>query len=309
MGKVLQIAPIAPPDLQAELEARFDVHRYWEAGLPANPATVTAVASRGDVGCSGEIIAALPNLSLIAVYGVGFDAIDLAACRARKVAVTTTPGVLTDAVAELAVALTLAAARRVTEGDRFVRAGRWRDGEFGLGFSLAGTTIGIFGYGRIGRRAATLFRAFDAKILYCDLAPVAGEEAAFRPTPLALARDCRVLVVTAAGGAATEGLVGREVMVSLGSTGVLVNVARGSVVDEVALCQMLASGTLGAAAVDVFMDEPSVPEALIRSDRVVLTPHIASGAIQTREAMARLVIDNLHAHATGAPLKTPLRLP
>ena len=313
MTDLLLMTPFAPPELTAELERRFATHHFWEMGEagaipPAVAARISAIATTGSIGASAALMAALPKLKMIAVNGVGFDAIDLEVARARGIAITTTPDVLTDAVADMAVSLALAASRRIVEGDRFVREGKWLAGRLGLGWSLRGQTAGILGYGRIGRRIAEILEAFEMTVLYCDLAPAPGREAAFRPTAEALARDCRVLIVAAAGGAGTRELVDCAVLRALGPSGLLVNVARGSVVKEPDLIAALEAGELGAAALDVFADEPKVPPALTARDNVIATPHIASATLEARLAMGRLVIDNLAAFFEGRPLVTPLAL-
>ena len=311
MTDLLLMTPLAPPELMEEVEGRFAAHRFWEMGEigaipPEVAARVSAIATTGSIGASAALMAALPNLKMIAVNGVGFDAIDLEVARARGIAISTTPDVLTDAVADMAVSLALAASRRIAEGDRFVRAGKWQAGRLGLGWSLRGQTAGLLGYGRIGRRIAEILGAFEMTVLYCDLAPVPGQDAAFRPTAEALARDCRVLIVAAAGGEGTRDLVDRGVLRALGPEGLLVNVARGSVVKEPDLVAALEAGEIGGAALDVFAAEPTVPPALTARDNVVVTPHIASATLEARRAMGRLVIDNLAAFFEARPLVTPL---
>ncbi len=310
MEDVLLLAPLAPQTVMTEMEARFRLHRLWEAEDPADlvrqAAEVTALATRGDLGADRTLIDALPNLEVIAVYGVGSDAVDLERCRERGIAVTTTPGVLTDAVAEMALGLSIGLLRRIVEGDRFLRAGSWHHGNLALGLGLKGSKVGILGFGRIGQRCAGLFEAFGAEVLYSDLNPISGREASFRATPEALAAEVTLLVVTVSGGPATAGLVDRRVLKALGPDGYLVNVARGSVVQEADLVAALQADEIGAAALDVFADEPNVPQALIDDQRLVLTPHIASGDLTTREEMGRLVIENLAAHFAGKPLLTPL---
>ena len=313
MDDLLLMTPLAPPEITEEIERRFQTHRYWEWGyvgsIPSDVAgRVSAVATTGSIGASAALIDALPNLKLIAVNGVGFDAIDLDQARSRGIAITTTPGVLTDAVADMAVSLTLAASRRIAECDRFVRGGQWLKGKPSLGWSLRGKTVGILGLGRIGRRIAQILAAFEVKLLYTDLAPVAGHEAAFRASPEDLARACRVLIVAAAGGAGTEGLVDRGVLRALGADGLLVNVTRGSIVNEADLIGALEAGELGGAALDVFADEPNVPPGLARREDVIVTPHIASATLEARKAMGRMVIDNLAAFYEGRPLPSELKV-
>ncbi len=303
---VLLLGTLQPPDIQAELERRFAPH--WEPdGVPDDIKTrITVVVTRGDLGLPGDLMATLPALKLVAVYGVGVDAVDLVQAHRRGIAVTNTPDVLTDAVAELALGLMLATARRIAEGDRYVRAGSWSRTPFGLSGTVIRRTVGILGYGRIGQRIGAMVRALGMPVLYGRSTPVPGEEAGFRADPVALARECDVLVVTASGGARSHHIVDQAVLQALGPTGLLVNVARGSVVDEAALTAAIEAGTIAGAGLDVFADEPLVPNALRTSDRVVLTPHIGSATTETRTAMGRLVIDNVAAFLDGRPLLTPL---
>ncbi|MTI16025.1 2-hydroxyacid dehydrogenase [Rhodobacteraceae bacterium RKSG542] len=312
MSDILQLSPYAPDELNRELEAVAKVHRWWELGKPESipadiAASITAVATKGDLGLNSALMASLPNLKLISVYGVGFDAIDLEQARTRGIKITTTPGVLTDAVADMAVSLALTASRRIAEGDRFIRDGKWLEGKLGTSFSIRGKNIGIFGYGRIGRRIADILRAFDANILYTDLAPAAGEEENFRANALELAKDSRILIVAAAGGKSTEGLINKDVLEALGPDGLLINVARGSVINEGDLVTALEERKLGHAALDVFMGEPKIKQALIDSLHTTLTPHIASATVETRINMGRNVIANIQAHLAGEELISELK--
>ncbi|MEF9605800.1 NAD(P)-dependent oxidoreductase, partial [Paracoccus sp. PXZ] len=224
----------------------------------------------------------------------------------RGIAVTTTPDVLSLAVAEMALGLALAAGRRIAEGDRFVRAGGWSSGgKLGLGLSVLERRAGILGYGRIGRRLADLLRGMGMEVLYTARHERPDSPDGFRPDALALARDCALLFVTAAGGEDTRGLVDAEVLAALGSDGILVNVARGPVVDAGALAAALDAGAIAGAGLDVFDDEPNVPQALLDAPNCVLTPHIGSATAEARRAMAQLVLDNIAAHFAGRPLPTP----
>ena len=300
------------PGTTARLEQDYVLHRLWEGGdrdrLIAGVAPrVRAAVTNGIVGMKGDLIAALPALEIIGVFGVGVDAVDLATARARGVRVTNTPDVLTEGVAELALGLLLAVARRIPFNDRFVRAGRWpKEGDPALASSLAGRRLGIVGLGRIGRRVALLAEAVGMEIRYGG--PRRKDDVAWRyyDDLVALAREVDVLMLTCKGGAETAGLIGREVLEALGPEGWLINVARGSVVDEPALVEALVGGRLGAAGLDVFASEPRVPEALLGLDNVVLQPHQGSASEETRAAMGRLVLDNLEAHFAGQPLLTPV---
>ena len=222
------------------------------------------------------------------------------------VAVTVTPDVLSLSVAEMALGLALASGRRIAEGDRFLRAGAWSGGgKLGLGLSLLERRAGILGYGRIGRRLADLLRGMGMQVLYTARSEKPDAPDGFRPDAQALARDCELLFVTASGGAATRGLVDADVLAALGPEGIVVNVARGPLVDAEALAQALVAGIIAGAGLDVFDDEPDVPQALLDAPNCVLTPHIGSATVEARRAMAQLVLDNIAAHVAGRPLPTP----
>jgi len=260
---------------------------------------VTALIVSGD-RVDDEVLELLPSLRLVANYGVGYDSVDVEACRARGVAVTNTPGVLDAATADLAFALVLATRRRLVEGDALVRAGRWgtswSEGPF-LGRDLAGSTLGIVGLGRIGSAVARRAEAFDMRILFHRRSGgIALDE---------LLRQSDVVSLHVPLTAETAGLISRERLALLRDGSTLVNTARGAVVDEDALVDELASGRIGAG-LDVFVHEPRVPERLLGLPNVVLTPHIGSATVETRAAMTRLVVDNVLALQSGEPLLTPV---
>jgi lactate dehydrogenase-like 2-hydroxyacid dehydrogenase len=308
--EILQIAPMMPR-VEAALGEAYAVHRYWSAPDPAallaavGPG-IRAVATDGHSGIAPPILAALPALEVIASYGVGYDAIDVEACRARGVRVANTPDVLNDAVAELAVGLMIALCRRIPQADAFVRAGSWPDAKFGLTGELTGAHAGILGLGRIGKEIAVRLQACRMRISYHGRAEQPYQPYQYYPDLVAMARDVDWLIVIAPGSAATQGIVSRQVLEALGPSGALVNVARGSLVDEPALVELLADGRLGGAALDVFVDEPTVPEALLAMPNVVLSPHQGSATAKTRAAMGDLVVRNLAAHFAGRPLLTPV---
>jgi hydroxypyruvate reductase len=309
--EVLELIDVHP-GTTARLEEAYRLHRLWPAGDPDRLVAevapqVRAAVTNGIVGMKGDLIEALPALEIIGVFGVGVDAVDLATARARGVRVTNTPDVLTEGVAELAIALLLAVARRIPFNDRYVRAGRWpNEGDPALASSLAGRRLGIVGLGRIGRRVAALAEAFGMEICYGG--PHRKDDVAWRYyddlVELARAADC--LMLTCKGGSDTAGLIGRDVIEAVGRDGWLINVSRGSVVDEPALVDALVGGRLGAAGLDVFASEPQVPHALLGLDNVVLQPHQGSASEETRAAMGRLMLDNLEAHFAGRPLPTPV---
>jgi lactate dehydrogenase-like 2-hydroxyacid dehydrogenase len=303
--QVLQLCPLLP-ELEQSLAERFAVHRWFEADAPdalldAHATEIRAVITGGHVGLPDELPARLPALEIVAINGVGFDKVDLEAARARGFRVTNTPDVLTDDVADLAIGLVIALLRRIPAADRHVRAGRWPEAEVPLGLKVSAQRFGILGLGRIGKAIARRLDGFGVSIAYTDLA-AQDVPYAFHPTPTALADVVDVLIVAAAAG--TRPLIDRTVLYALGPTGILVNVARGSLVDEAVLVAALQEGRLGGAALDVFAAEPRVPEVLWEMPNVVLTPHIASATIDTRRAMAELVLTNLDAHFGGRPLLT-----
>ena len=269
-------------------------------------AGITAVASSNSGGIDGATMARLPKLRTIAHFGVGYDTVDVDAARARKIAVTNTPDVLTDEVADLAIALLLAAVRKVPQGDRYVREGKWLKGSMALTESVQGKTLGIIGMGRIGRAIARRAEAFNLRIVYQGPNKKADVPWPYFKDPAELAKESDLVIAACPGGEATRGLVSRAVIEAIGPKGTFVNIARGSVVDEPALIEALQSGKLGFAGLDVFVDEPRVPEAFFSMENVVLQPHVASATHQTRKAMGQLVIDNLAAHFAGKPLVTPI---
>ena len=304
-------APLKPQPIMDALERDYTLWPLWEmedvaVGLAAVADRVRGIVTNGQNGASAELIDALPKLEIISSYGVGVDAIDRARAQARGVIVTNTPDVLNDDVADLTIALMLATARRVCEGDRYVRNGQWRKGPLGLGHRVSGKRLGILGLGRIGQAIAKRAAGFDMAICYHQRQRNSNVPYRYYDDLVTLARDSDVLVVIVPGGSATRHLVDRPVLDALGPAGVLINVARGSVVDETALVEALADGRLGGAGLDVFESEPTVPEALFRMDNVTLQPHMGSATVETRTAMGRLVIDNLRAHFAGEPLLTPV---
>lgn len=301
------------PEVSAELERRFVCHHLAQVAPQERQAYIARVApgvrgvfTSGTVGIDAQLAAQLPQLEIVAVHGVGVDAVDFAALTPRGIPVTNTPDVLTDDVADLAVALLLAAARRVPMLDRYVRDGGWEAKRpLAPSRALRGKVAGILGLGRIGQAVATRLEGFGMQIRYHQrsTAAVAYPRSA---SLLDLARDSDYLIVCAPGGPGTQHLVNAEVIDALGPEGTLVNIARGSLVDEAALVAALQAGRLGAAALDVFEDEPRVPAALKEMDQVVLTPHVGSFTLEARTAMGMLAIDNLLAHFAGAPLRTPV---
>ena len=308
--EILIVGPLYPPT-QARVAELFTAHRLWEAFDRAALLRDVADRVRGIAvyaldPCPAAIIEALPRLEIIACFGIGVDLIDLGCARARGVHVTNTPDVVTGDTADLALALMLAVLRRVAEGDRFVRRGDWQRGLLPFGRSLGGRRLGIVGLGRIGQAIARRAEAFGMQIAYHEPRAKPQVPYAYFPDPIALAQWSEVLAVAAPGGAATRHLVGPAMIAALGADGVLINIARGSVVDEAALVAALAEGRLAGAGLDVFEREPAVPTELLAMQNVVLTPHIGTATHDTRKAMGDLMIENLRAHFAGRPLPTPV---
>ncbi len=283
---------------------RFRRHVTLVAPGSAEAAEARALIAMAPV--PAEVMAAMPKLRLIAAYGVGTDKIDFAAARVRGIAVTNTPGPTDGCVADMAFGLLLAAARGIVAGDRFVREGRWMAGAFPLMPRIHSRTMGILGMGRIGQAIARRAAAFDMKVLYHNRRPVPGVAQDYRDSVAGLARDCDILVVACPGGAATRHLVDAAVLRALGAGGIVVNIARGTVIDEAALVAALQDGTIAAAGLDVFEHEPQVPAALMALPNVVLMPHRGGGTIETWEECADMVIANLMAHFAGAALPNPV---
>lgn len=297
-----------PPALMQQLAALYELHDLnampdaaaRQAWLAEHGAQVDAMVTSAAVGFDEALLAALPKLRVISSFGVGLDKLPVAAARARGIAVGYTPDVLNDCVADLAFALLLDVARSVSTADRFVRRGDWTRGPFGLTRKVSGARLGLLGLGRIGRAIAERASGFGMDIRYHSRRPVAAVAWQHEPVLTELARWADYLVVITAGGPETRHLVNAEVLDALGPDGFLVNVARGSVVDEAALLAALQQGRIAGAGLDVYQDEPRVPEAFFALDNVVLAPHMASGTRETRQAMADRVAENLAAfYATG----------
>jgi len=302
---VVHVGPEIPL-CSARYRAHFALHPWPGAPQSEGFAGRGATALIAKAPVTAAIIEALPRLRHIAVYGVGYDKVDLAAARARGIAVTNTPGPTDGCVADMAFALLLAAARGIVGGDRFVRDGRWLSGTFPLMPRLHSRPIGILGLGRIGMAIAGRAEAFDMKVRYHSRRRVPGVAYEYRDSVEARARDSEIRVVAGPGGEATRGLVDAATLRALGPRGIVVNIARGSIIDEPALAAALQDGTIAAAGLDVFDHEPQVPSALMALDNVVLMPHRGGGTIETWQECADMVIDNLAAHFAGAPLPNPI---
>ncbi len=290
------------------LASHFTVHVAPQEGDAAAFAALAprllGLAASGESKVPGALLAQLPALKVVSVFGVGYDGVDLTAARERGVAVAHTPGVLSDDVADLALALMLAVARGLSRADQHVRLGRWPQGGLPLGRKVSGARLGIVGLGRIGQAIAQRAAGFGMSIAYTARHKRPGLGFAFFSTARELAAEVDFLVVITPGGAGTRHLIDAEVLRALGPKGYLINVARGSVVDEDALVAALREGTIAGAGLDVFANEPHVPEALWALPNVVLTPHMASATVQTRQAMADLAVANMVAGVAGLPVHT-----
>lgn len=309
---ILQIGSYPEWD-QAPLDAAFTCHRYFEAAdkaafLADVGANVRAIATRGDLGATTAIIDTCPGLELISVYGVGYDAVDLATCRARGIKVTNTPDVLSEDCADLGVAMMLALARGMIGAEAWARNGSWANkGGYPLQRRVWGKRAGVLGLGRIGIEVAKRLQGFGMDIAYSARSPKSvPEDWAYIADPLALAARSDFLFVTLSASAKTRHIVNGDVIAALGAQGMLINISRAGNIDETALLDALEAGTLGSAALDVFEGEPALNPRFVALPNVLLQPHHASGTVETRQAMGQLVRDNLSAHFSGRALLTPV---
>lgn len=293
---------------EAGLAKAFTVHKLHEATDKAALLATVRDSVRGIAGggVNAALMDQLPKLEIIANFGVGYDTIDTAAARQRNIRVTNTPNVLNDAVAELTIGLMIALARQIPQADRFVRDGKWTAGNFHFARELTGKTVGIVGLGRIGKEIATRAQAMKMRVVYHGRKAQPLEPYVYYDNLEAMARDIDWLVLIAPGGKSTDRIVSRAVLEALGPEGMLVNVARGTLVDEPAMLELLKAGKLGGAALDVFEKEPKMDEAFYGLDNVVLSPHQGSATQQTRDQMGAMVVGNLVAHFSGEPLLSPV---
>jgi lactate dehydrogenase-like 2-hydroxyacid dehydrogenase len=289
--------------IEDKLDAAYTVHRMYDpnqkTSLEAVLPRIKAVATGGGTGITNEWIERLPALGVIAINGVGTDKVDLTFARSRNIDVTTTPGVLTDDVADTGIALMLAALRHVARGDVFVREGRWGKEPFPLGHSPKGKRVGILGLGQIGKAFGRRAEAFGMSVRYWNRSPVTDTAWKSCASPVALAEDSDVLCVIIAATAETRNIVNAEVLKALGPNGLLINIARGTVVDEDALLAALNGGTIAGAGLDVFVNEPNIREEFFSAPNTVLMPHQGSATVETRVAMGELVLANIAAHFAG----------
>lgn len=309
---ILQVGPYPAWD-EGPLNEKFTMHRYFEAeDQPALIAdhknSIRAIATRGELGADRPLIEALPNLEVISVYGVGYDAVDLDAAQEHGVRVTNTPDVLTSDVADLGVGMMLAQSRGMIAAEAWVVNGDWENkGLYELKTRVHGQPAGVLGLGRIGFEVAKRLAAFDMDIGYSDIeAKPYAKDWHYIEDPVELARRSKFLFVTLAASEATRHIVNKDVIEALGPEGMVINVSRASNIDEDALLDALELGHLGSAALDVFEGEPAINPRFLELKNVMLQPHHASGTIETRKAMGKLVYDNLVAHFEGQPLLTPV---
>jgi len=308
MTELLITAPL-PDFLYGPLKRDYTCHDYHQAAdKPALLASlgprIRALVQGGGTVTPTALLDSLPALEIISVFGVGYDGVPVAYCRGRGLKVTNTPDVLTDDVADVAVGLVLMTVRGFAQAERFVRAGQWTQRGFPLTRKLGGRRAGILGLGRIGKAIGQRLASMGMEIAYTGRKAQEGVPYRFVPDLVALAQESDVLIVACPGGPATRNLVDARVIAALGRKGTLVNIARGSIVDEPALVAALTAGALGGAGLDVFADEPNVPPELFAMDNVVLLPHVGSATRETRGAMGDLCKANLDAWFAGKPLPT-----
>ncbi|KDP83742.1 2-hydroxyacid dehydrogenase [Cupriavidus basilensis] len=300
-ANILQLNPILVPAINDKLDSLYTVHRLFEqadkdAYLREHGASIRAVVTGGHTGIARAMMEQLPALEVVAVNGVGTDAVDLEYARARGLPVTGTFGALTEDVADLAVGLLIATCRGMCPGDRFIRAGDWvrhpQPSAIPLARRVSGMRVGIVGMGRVGRAIATRMAAFGCPIAYTDLKAMEDVPHTFVADLVQLARQSDALILAAAADKA-EGIVNAEVLDALGKDGYLINIARGRLVREDDLVAALVAGRIAGAGLDVFVDEPNVPEALFALDNVTLQAHRASATHQTRAAMGEMVLASI----------------
>ncbi|KAL5076915.1 hypothetical protein RYX36_015899 [Vicia faba] len=297
--------------LEQQLNKRYNLFRLWDHPqkshfLTQHGASIRAVVGRSTGGADSELIDALPNLEIISSSSVGVDKIDLVKCKEKGIRVTNTPDVLTDEVADLTIGLILALLRRICECDRYVRSGNWKRGGYELATKFSGKTVGIIGLGRIGTAIAKRAEGFNCSICYYSRTQKQESKYKYCPSVVELASNCDLLIVSCPLTEQTHHIINREVISALGPKGFLINIGRGKHVDEPELISALLEGRLGGAGLDVYENEPHVPQELLGLQNVVLLPHVGSATVETRTVMADLVLGNLEAHFLGKPLLTPL---
>lgn len=309
-AEILMLAPMMPSVVSA-LEGQFTLRRAWEAPDPdafvaAVAGGIGGIAAGGHVPVDGPLFDKLPRLEIVSSFGVGYDHVDAREAGRRGLVVTNTPDVLTDEVADLTIGLLLSTLRHLPQADRYLREGGWLEKPYPLTPTLRGRKVGILGLGRIGKAVAQRLEGFGVAISYHGRSKQADVPYGYHGSLLELAAAVHVLICVAPGGAETRNIVDREVLEALGPDGVLINVGRGTVVDEQALVEALKAGAILSAGLDVFADEPRVPSELIAMPNVVLLPHVGSASVETRRAMGQLVVDNLLSWFSGKGPLTPV---
>lgn len=311
---VLLLRPLSPY-LQQELSKRYALFKFWEAPphlrlefLGERSNSIKAVVCNGVQGADAEIIDALPLLEIVASHSSGLDKIDLDRCRKRGIRVTYTPDALTDEVADTAILLTLATSRRICAADAYVRSGKWKNADFKLTSKFSGKSVGIIGLGRIGSAIAKRAEAFGCSIGYHARSSKLKSRYKYYSSVIELASNSQILIVSCPLTHETHHIVNGDVMDALGRDGIVVNVARGPLIDQAELISALGEGRLGGAGLDVLEHEPEVPDLLAGLHNVVLSPHVGASTFETRKAMADLVLENLEAHFSNKPLLNPVIL-
>jgi lactate dehydrogenase-like 2-hydroxyacid dehydrogenase len=309
--EVLLFGPPKPVIVKG-LEAAFTLHKLADPKdqaviAAAGPGVRGMASSISSHKIDGVFMGQFPRLEILATFGVGYDHVDVAWAAAHGITVTNTPDVLTEEVADTALGLLLCTVREFSQGERYLRAGKWKEKSYPLTkTTLRNRTVGLVGMGRIGQAIARRLEAMQVPVVYHSRRPAAGVSYRHYPKLIDMARDASVLLVITPGGAETKNLINAEVLKALGPDGILINMARGSVVDEAALIKALQDKTILTAGLDVYQREPEVPAELLAMDHIVLFPHLGSGTIHTRERMDQLVVDNLLAWNTGKPPLTPV---
>lgn len=308
-NEILLIGPLLESVMDL-LETSYIVHRYYDADDPEHlltrvADTITAVVTDGGRGVEAAVLAKLPKARIVAVYGVGVDAVDLDYCRQAGIAVTNTPDVLSGDVADLAIGLMLAVSRNMIEADAYARSGRWQEqGAMALQHRMFGKSVGILGMGSIGIQIARRLEGFDMDVAYCNRRKRSDVSNRYYASPVEMASEVDFLIIAAAASTSTEKIIDAEILQALGPNGYLINVSRGSLVDEDALIAALEQKMIKGAGLDVFAIEPNVPDALCKLNNVVLQPHQASATHETRKAMGMLVVENLSRFFDERPLLT-----
>lgn len=305
---VLILAPVMDY-LMEKLAANYQVYKLFEMDdsasfLARQGEEIVGIVTRGDIGVGNSVLELLPRLGIIAIFGVGTDAVDLDYARQRGIIVTITPGVLTDDVADMAMGLVLATSRRLCLGDGFVRAGKWLKGGMPLAAKVTGKKLGIFGMGKIGQAIARRAAGFDMQIGYTDRQQITELPYTYLADLPALAARSDILIVAISGGKNSVGIINQEIFSVMPKHAILINIARGTLVNQDDLISALQNKEIGGAGLDVFADEPNVPQALIAMDNVVLQPHVASATVETRIQMSDIVYENIEAFFNGKAAPT-----